>query len=182
MRYSRGGKVFVFFFLLLCVRPAVPAEESPWPEAGDALSVFEPSALPEAALHSPEAAEIMNLWKQNNKKAARRAVKKWMKKEKKSSLPWLMAGVLSYSDGRYKRTLSLCAKALEKAPLFRECFYWRGRAFEALNKPLEAANEYQAALAGGAPFSLAKAALDRILTQLGPSQASTPKAGSVTDQ
>ena len=46
----------------------------------------------------------------------------------------------------YKKCITVCDKILDREPRMAEAFYWKGRALEAQKKPLEAANEYQAAV------------------------------------
>lgn len=124
----------------------------------------------EAALPPrPEAAEIEALWNAGKKSQAERKLDRWMKQEKKSPWPWVQSAVLEYRQKKYKQSLARLKAALEKDPNCAEAYYWRGKNYEAQNKPMDAANEYRAALMAEAKFNEAQEALDRVLALLGSS-------------
>lgn len=72
----------------------------------------------------------------------------------------------------YKKCISLCDKILDKEPRSADAYYWKGRAYEEQKKPLEAANEYQAAILARPDFQAANESLVRVNSLLGkePSQ------------
>jgi tetratricopeptide (TPR) repeat protein len=113
------------------------------------------------------AAEIQRLWESHQERKAFGELKKWMKEDKESPFPWVLAAQLWYREGRYKKTISMGDAALGKSPKCAAAYYWRGRAFESLKKPLDAANEYRAALIAQPGFAQARQALDVVLVQLG---------------
>jgi tetratricopeptide (TPR) repeat protein len=118
-----------------------------------------------------KAGEIRALWEANKKNEAERMLQDWIKKEQKSPDPLVTSASLRYAEGRYKKTLMLTEKALVKFPQSAEAYYWRGRAFEAQNKLLEAVNEYRAALLINKDYSDAQAGLNRVLLKTDPSPA-----------
>ncbi len=117
----------------------------------------------------PASMEIEALWQQGKKGQAERRLDKWMKEDKKSPWPWVQSAVLQHRNKKYKKSLSTLEDALEKSPNCAEAYYWRGKNYEALNKPMDAANEYRAALMAEEKFNDAQEALNRVLTQLGSS-------------
>jgi tetratricopeptide (TPR) repeat protein len=58
---------------------------------------------------------------------------------------WVLLARSAYAEGRYKKTLKFCQKALRYEPHYSPAYFWRGRAFEARGEPAEAKNEYHAA-------------------------------------
>jgi tetratricopeptide (TPR) repeat protein len=124
----------------------------------------------------PRAQEIEKLWDSKEKKKAESLLDEWMKKEKDAAGPWVMSAKLRLKEGRAKKSLSLCDTALKKSPQEAEAYFIKGKAYESLGKPLEAANEYRAALIARADYAEAKQALDKILAQLGTPSEDTPAA------
>lgn len=137
---------------------------APMPESLPAFQHASQERVAPAVLS--RAAEIEALW-QDSPKKAHRAIRQWMKEEKSSPYPWVVQASLRYREKRYKKCLALGNKALTKDPHSADAYYWRARAFEAQGKPLEAANEYQTALAAQESFAQAKAGLDRAVAALG---------------
>lgn len=86
----------------------------------------------------------------------------------------LIAARQRLQEGRYKKCISLSNKVLVKWPHMAEAYYLKGRAYEALKKPLEAANEYNAALMAQKEFDDAQQGLNRVLVQLGSGSEATP--------
>jgi len=122
-------------------------------------------SLAEDAPH-PKMLEIDGLWDSNKKSEAEKALDKWMSEEKKSPYPWVEAGKLRFEEKKYKRALSSLQTALDKSPQCAEAYYWRGRSFEAMNKPMDAANEYRAAVLAQEKYVEAQEALTRVTTLL----------------
>ncbi|OVE76964.1 hypothetical protein BVX98_03950 [bacterium F11] len=112
------------------------------------------------------ARQIYRFWEVKNKQKAFHEVRSWMKDEKTSPYPWLVGATLHFQEKRYKKCLKYCKKALKKKTQIGEVYFWRGRAYEALKKPMEAANEYRAALYAKQEFQPAQERLDRVLAQL----------------
>lgn len=104
---------------------------------------------------------------QNNTRDANRLVKEWMKAEEKTPWPWVGAARLAYHEKQFKKGLSYVNHALDKWPQCAPAYFWRGRIYEALKRPLDAANEYHAALMSADPYPAAKPELDRVLASLG---------------
>lgn len=117
----------------------------------------------------PMSSEIESLWQAGKTSQAERELGRWMKQEKKSPWPWVQSASLKYRQKKYKRALSDANAALEKDPNCAEAFYWRGKSYEEQKKPLEAANEYRAALMAQEQFVDAQEALNRVLALLDPS-------------
>jgi tetratricopeptide (TPR) repeat protein len=90
-----------------------------------------------------------------------------MKSEENAPGPWLAAARISFHEKKYKRCLSQAEDALERSPQNAEAYYWRGRCYEAKGNPLEAANEYKAALKAEAAHPQAHEGLSRIQANLG---------------
>lgn len=126
---------------------------SAWSESGGLVSL-------------PKSAEIEALWEAGQKSQAQNKVEKWMEEEKKSPWPWVQAASLSFRQEKLKRSLAYVNTALEKSPLCADAYYWRGRIFEAQKKPLDAANEYRAALIAEQKYQEAQDALARVLALL----------------
>lgn len=124
----------------------------------------------EPALKSqPAAVEIEALWQEGRKADAEKRLAKWLKAEKTSPWPLVQSAVLLYREKRYKKSNAVLSDALERSPNCAEAYFWRGKNYEALNKPMEAANEYRAALMAEEKFYDAQEALNRVLTLLGSS-------------
>jgi tetratricopeptide (TPR) repeat protein len=85
----------------------------------------------------------------------------------------VVSAKLRYKEGRYKKCISLCDEALKKSPQNAEAYYWKGKAYESLGKPLEAANELRAALMAKRGYTEAEEALSKIQVKL-----ADPLAGS----
>ena len=111
-------------------------------------------------------ADIEQLWEEHKRSQAERRLDEWKKAEKNSPLPWILEARFEHDLGHYKKAISLCDKALEKSSLSAEAFYWKGKSLESLNKFLEAANEYRAALLARAEYAEAQAGLDRVSAKM----------------
>jgi tetratricopeptide (TPR) repeat protein len=116
----------------------------------------------------PKAAEINSLWEQGQKSKAKKSLSAWMDAEKNSPWPWVQAARISFDEKKYKRSLSYLKTALEKSPQCADAYYWRGRNYEEQKKPMDAANEYRAALLAQEKFEAAQEGLNRVLALLGP--------------
>lgn len=110
--------------------------------------------------------EILELWKSGKKREARSKLNKWKSAQKKSAEPWVVAAQFEFEEGRYKKCITMAQKALERNPLAADAYYWKGRSFEAMNKPMEAANELKAAILGQTSAQDAQLTLDRVLNGL----------------
>jgi tetratricopeptide (TPR) repeat protein len=77
----------------------------------------------------------------------------------------------------YKKCISICDKILDQDPRSADAYFWKGRALEAQKKPLEAANEYQAAILARDNFTEARDGLTRVSSLLGNTPPAEP-AGS----
>lgn len=168
----------LIFFVLFTV---VAGTGAGWTEES------EPTASPEELIRpddteafptSERGAAILDLWEHRRKEAWRK-IDDWMDEEKSSAQPWLVAARVCYLEKRYKRSLKMAQRALDKAPQNPAGYYWRGRAFEAMDKPLEAVNEYRAALMAQENFVQAREGINRVTSLLKSSQsieASSPAA------
>ena len=114
----------------------------------------------------PRYGEISKLLDEGKKLKARKKIEEWMKEEKKSPYPWTLGARFFCEKKRYKKCKSYAKKAIKKSPQVGEAYYWRGVAYENLGKPLEAANEFRAALYAKEGYFLAKNGLDRVTTEL----------------
>jgi uncharacterized protein HemY len=133
-----------WFFLLFCFAVPLRAEPS-----------------------NPKFLEMENLLAENDLRGAERYVDEWMEQEKKSAWSLIAAGRLAYQNRQFKKGLSYLKQALAKAPQSATAYYWRGRIYEAMMKPVDAANEYRAALLATEPYTEAQPDLDRVLASLG---------------
>ncbi|MCB4756474.1 MAG: tetratricopeptide repeat protein [Elusimicrobia bacterium] len=115
--------------------------------------------------------EIRQLLQAGKTSKAQKELDRWMGQDKKSPEPWVLAGTLQFEKKKYKKCLSFCAKALSKSPQCAEAYFWRGRAYEALGKTLEALNEYRAAVKAKPGYSEAQDALTQLSNQLGEGEA-----------
>lgn len=118
-------------------------------------------------VRSDRAQEIVVVWNRGGHDEARRRAKEWRKANKKDVSAWLISAEVAIWSGDPKKALKFGKKALSLAPHSAEAYAVRGRAFEALEKPLEAANEYRAALLAESQFPPAQNGLDRVLARLG---------------
>ncbi len=125
--------------------------------------------------------EIVQLWNAKEHRKAERELEAWMEKEPKSAAPWVTAARLRFEEKRFKKCVSLGQAALKRSPQSADAYYWRGRAYEAMNQPLEAANEYRAALLADKDHAEARAGLDRASSLLGHSTADARDDGEFTD-
>ena len=125
--------------------------------------------------------EIADLAHQKRNSEADKKLKVWMKKDAKSPVPFVLAGTLAYERKQYKRCLSYCEKALSRDPQFADAYYWRGKAFEALGKPMEAVNEYRAALLSKPDHAQAKASLSALASSLGVNEEDLGVGGHSSD-
>lgn len=110
--------------------------------------------------------KIQNEWKDGHDKEAQRLLKQWMK-EGATAQPWTLAAEHAYRDRQYKKALKWATKAIDKFPKDADGYYWRGMAYEALRNPLDAGNEFRAALMANPQLASAQAGLNRVLIQLG---------------
>ena len=115
---------------------------------------------------NPKLLELENLLVQNDTRGAERYVKQWMKSDK-SAWPLVAAGRLAYHEQQLKKGLSYLKQALSKSSQCAPAYYWRGRIYEAQQKPVEAANEYRAALLSDEPYAPAQQDLSRVQASLG---------------
>lgn len=135
-------------------------------------------STPSQALHLPEAVavdrmgEIRQLWTEGKKSEAQGKISEWIKKEKKNVLPWVLKTEFAFKDGRYKQALSLAEKALSKFPPDERLYFLRGQSYEALKNPMDAANEYRAALLLNKSNAEAQMALNKLMVTLDPSSVS----------
>jgi tetratricopeptide (TPR) repeat protein len=116
---------------------------------------------------NPKFNELENLLAQNDRKGAEHLVDGWLKAEPKSPWPLVAEARLAYHEKRFKNGLAFVNKALTKWPQCSPAYFWRGRLYEALQRPLDAANEYRAALLSDDPYPAAQPELDRVLASLG---------------
>jgi tetratricopeptide (TPR) repeat protein len=116
---------------------------------------------------NPKLLELDRLLAQNDTRVADRFVQDWIKAEPKSPWPLVGAARVAYQQKRFKKGLSFVNKALNKWPQCSPAYFWRGRLYEALQRPLDAANEYRAALLSDDPYPAAQPELDRVLASLG---------------
>jgi len=117
----------------------------------------------------PHSIEIEALWQDGKKAEAEHELSQWMKQEKHSPWPWVQAAIFHYEGKKYNKSLSDLKTALDNDPHCAEAYFWRGKNFEAQKKPMDAANEYRAALMVEEKFNDAQEALNRVLAQLGSS-------------
>lgn len=110
--------------------------------------------------------EIVDLWEGGKKRKAIRTLRKWEKEAPDKPGPYVATARLKFLQKKYKSCLRACKKALKKDPNNADAYYWRGRAYENLEKPLEAANEYSAALRARKGFKEALDGLNRVKSQL----------------
>ncbi len=122
------------------------------------------TAIKEGPVFSQD--QILLLWKDGQKSVATKKISQWKEADKKSPEPWITQARIAFEQKKYKRCLTLGEKALDRSSQSAAAYYWRGRAYEALNNNLDGANEYRAALFANPDFSEAKEALARINTQL----------------
>lgn len=106
--------------------------------------------------------EIVKLWENSQRGEAHKRVDHWMKEEKPSPFPWVAAARLKFLEGKYKAALSLAQDAINKSPSCAQAYYWRGRAYEAMKKPLDAGNEYRAAMIADKGYLEAQDGLKRV--------------------
>jgi tetratricopeptide (TPR) repeat protein len=106
--------------------------------------------------------EIISLWKSGEKKEAKKLVNRWMDEDEKSAVPLVFSAILKFEEEEYKGCLSYTKKAIERDPHLAEAYFWRGRAYEAMGKYLEADNEYRAALAANKEFAEAQIRLNQV--------------------
>jgi len=137
------------------------------------VSTNSPHSLPSGAnmganeFGGSKGAEVMRLLKSGKRGEVEDLIHQWMKEEKQSASPWVYAGILKFEEKKYKSCLSYCEKAIDKAPQTAQAYYWRGRAYEELNKYLDAENEYQAALIADPDYAEAKLRLSGVEALLG---------------
>ncbi len=84
----------------------------------------------------------------------------------------LQQAQMFFEKKSYKKCISLCDKVLDKDPSVADAYYWKARALEAQEKPLDAANEYKAALIARAEFPEARDGLARVTSLLSQQYAS----------
>ena len=159
-----GCVLFGFLLAFHASSPPLFSEEMVPPESPAQLLGL-PQAHTKNLIPTPED-EILALYDSGKKRKAFRAVNEWIKQEKKKPAPYVTAAHLYFKSGKPKKCLKYAKKALKKMPQHAVAFYWKGRAYEALDKPMEAANEYQAALFAREEYRKAKEGLDRVLALL----------------
>jgi predicted Zn-dependent protease len=98
-------------------------------------------------------------------RGARRIALKYLEKNEKSSEAWTVLAKTYFAQKEYKTALKRFDKALKYDPHNAEAFYGKGMAYEAMSKPDEAANEYQAAFRADPDMADAKAAWQRVKDQ-----------------
>lgn len=76
---------------------------------------------------------------------------------KKSAEAWVVLGRTYLANRQYKKAIRRFHKALKYEPHYAAGYYWDGKAYEALGKIDEAANEYQAAFHADPQLEMAKA-------------------------
>lgn len=111
--------------------------------------------------------EILKLWEADQKSAALKQLSQWKRADKKTAGPWVLSAHIAFEQKKYKKCLNYAETALGKSPQTAEAYYWRGRAFEAMSKWMDAANEYRAALLVDPNYSQAMELLNRVNSQLG---------------
>lgn len=120
-------------------------------------------------LLSPLAAEtneVIALWENGQKKQAKILLKEWKQKDQVTPDPLVTEAQIMFLEGKYKTCLRMGKKILKKYPEAAGAFYWRGRAYEALENMLEAANEYRAAIKAEKDYESAQQRLEQVLVKL----------------
>ncbi len=84
----------------------------------------------------------------------------------------LQQAQMFFEKKSYKKVITVCDRILDKDPRSADAYYWKGRALEAQSKPLDAANEYKAALIAREEFPEARDGLSRVSSILAPSDVS----------
>ncbi len=82
---------------------------------------------------------------EGNWKQAREKVLVVIAKNKKNPEAWTLLGRTYFMQPKYKKAIRRFKKALKYDPHYAQAYFWKGKAYEALNKVDEAENEYQAA-------------------------------------
>ena len=113
------------------------------------------------------AAKIQQMWDDGHRSEAERESAQWLKTDDKSPWPWVTAAGLSFRQKKWGKCFSLANAALKRDPNLADAYYWRGRYYEKKKKPLEAANEYRAAVEAQSSHQAAKDGLARLRPQLG---------------
>lgn len=88
----------------------------------------------------------------------------------KTAADYLAKAEVAFGKKAYKKVITFCDKALDRDPQAADAYYWKGRALEALKKPLEAANEYRAAILARGAYAEAEDGLMRVNLNLGTAQ------------
>jgi tetratricopeptide (TPR) repeat protein len=160
--------------------PAIRSEKAPRPDGarltpGTTAPAETPVPVSTAAVQAPatdpvlvEAASTLD---QGRWREARGTITRFLKRDKshrKSAEAWTLLGRTYIDQGRPKKSLGRFEKALKQDPHYAPAYLWKGRAFEAMGKMDEAANEYQTALHADANLAAAKEALDRVQAQAAP--------------
>ncbi len=149
MKFGKTRKILIFsIFQLVWIVPLSHAEP--------VASSNEPYFV------GTEGSEIRQLWDSGDKKAAEKRLRDWEDRDEKSGEPLVMAAIFQFEKKEFKKCLSLCEKALSRSPQLAEAYYWRGRAYEALDKPVEALNEYRAAVLAKGTFPAAEERIARV--------------------
>jgi tetratricopeptide (TPR) repeat protein len=109
---------------------------------------------------------IWDLWKGGQHRKAFKQINRWKDKDKTDPAPYVVEAQLRFEQGKYKKCIKLCKKALKKSPRYPEAFYWRARGYEARGQLLEAMNEYEAALRARKDYPEAAIGLNRVKQEL----------------
>jgi len=110
---------------------------------------------------------ILRLWQDGKKKDAFKQLNRWLDENKKSPAPSLLASQLYSEEKEFKKALAMANRVLKNWPEDADAYYWKAKAYEGLNKPVEAANEYQAALRARDEFPQAEEGLKRVQVLIG---------------
>lgn len=156
-RYCINAFVSMAFVGMLSMVPA------------DLLAAGPESAPSLAGQSSPAVAKLLegeSIYKSKPRKLDS-YISRWMKEDKASAFPLVLSAYVNFQEKHFKKCVSLCDKAIDKQPDCADAYYWKGRALEAMKKPLEAASEYRTAMAAQKDFSDAKQAFERISAELG---------------
>lgn len=114
----------------------------------------------------PQESQIEHLLREKRLDEALKLAASWKDEDQKSPVPWVVMARVSYEKGRYKKGLSYCRKALDLSPQYAPAYYWKGKIHESMKQPLEAANEWRAALLAWKGYAEAEEALKNVMVQI----------------